>query len=73
MGDPFIRNEGKIFLLIRGSTTGRAWIDNNVAVDGAARRGMSQSLSTPAISALSFETPRRPASRRPGEAERLGV
>jgi hypothetical protein len=34
MSDLFIRNEGKIFLLILGSTAGRAWIDNNVAVDG---------------------------------------
>jgi hypothetical protein len=34
MSDLFIRNEGKIFLLIPGSKAGHAWIDNNVAVNG---------------------------------------
>jgi hypothetical protein len=34
MSDLFIRNEGKIFLLIPGSTAGRAWIDKNVAING---------------------------------------
>ena len=35
MSDLFIRNEGKIFLLIPGSRAGHAWVDNNVAVNGA--------------------------------------
>jgi hypothetical protein len=34
MSDLFIRNEGKIFLLIPGSRAGHAWVDNNVAVNG---------------------------------------
>jgi hypothetical protein len=34
MSDLLLRNEGRIFLLIPGSKAGRAWIDNNVAVDG---------------------------------------
>jgi hypothetical protein len=33
MSDLFIRNEGKIFLVIPGSRAGHAWIDNNVAVN----------------------------------------
>jgi hypothetical protein len=34
MSDLFIRNEGKIFLLIPGNKKGRTWIDKNVEIEG---------------------------------------